>query len=489
MSSNSNKKPKTEEDFAAVRAYLEQSPFGKDHPAIKAALAGIDMEQQRIHRDSKLQAKFAQANSRSNTSGNMRLVDSVESEDTDAVEVERPVDHDLVNGKDSIDTSILTKEHDDSMEEDWQNVDNTEANEDVGSLLAKQAVTGLSENNVLCSTPTAALAAVLHAVLLASGFACTGIPETAANTGGFAAPVRNLKAYVPADWDKSPTIQLRYRKPEMGAIVLSVSPSTPDHGQIEVSLDPANRSSNYEPNVFHLNVADHINLESFHRAAGKQSKVPPALHFKALATLLTRFGAHFDLGNLNHAHSLPYVDYTMLQQRQSFLTSSKIDSQSSSAVPSTMFTGRTSVSNNPIGGNGPSGDFFGDLMPTGIHQFPGSRSGVPGFGPGNLMGPNHPMFGRAGSTGLTFGSGGPMGGAGGILPMNTGVGTLRPRFDPFGPPGGPTEQHPVGPVDPDGNILQNDPLIYQRQGPPGGTGVPNNDIGKPTSMPNNDMFL
>ena len=134
----------------------------------------------------------------------------------------------------------------------------------------------------------------------------------------------------------------------------------------------------------------------------------------------------------------------------------------------------------------PSGDFSGDLMPTGVYQFPGSGNGMmmPGVGQGNLMGPNHSMFGRVGG-GRNMGPGFAPGG--GIAPMNTGIGTLQPRFDPYGPPGGPTE--PGGPMDPDGNILQNDPLMQPRHGPPGGTGVPNNDMAKPPALPKNDMFL
>ena len=102
------------------------------------------------------------------------------------------------------------------------------------------------------------------------------------------------------------------------------------------------------------------------------------------------------------------------------------------------------------------------------------------------MGPNHPMF-----TGVGGGHGsGPHhypGGMGG-MPFNTGVGTMTPRFDPFGPPGGPTQQQQQ-PDDPD-NILPHDPLMQttKKKVPPGGTGVPNNDMAQPPSLPRNDMF-
>jgi len=95
---------------------------------------------------------------------------------------------------------------------------------------------------------------------------------------------------------------------------------------------------------------------------------------------------------------------------------------------------------------GRRGDFDGDLLPGGP-QPGGLLHDVPPGGGGSQVGPNHPMFDR------TFGEddgyypgyeddfGGGFGNGGGSFGM-PGVGGgmgMRPRFDPYGPPGGPTE--------------------------------------------------
>ena len=69
-------------------------------------------------------------------------------------------------------------------------------------------------------------------------------------------------------------------------------------------------------------------------------------------------------------------------------------------------------------------------------------------GPGNLMGPDHPMWGQH------------------RISMGGGPGTMQPRYDPIGPPFGPTD------IDDDTN---NNPLKvpFRQRPPPGGTGVPN----------------
>jgi len=463
--SSSNKKAKME-DFAAVRAYLEQSPFGADHPAVQAAIAGLEAEQQRQARDSKLQRKFASASSERSSNNNSTMISAVESEDADAVKVERPIEEETKKGGSNSSSPM--------EEEEWQNIEENEQ-EAAGSALAKQAVTALSDNSVHCSSANAALAAVLHAALLQTGFSCTGVPEsTTSASNGFAAPIRNLKEFLPHNWDTNAScIQLRYRKPDTGAIVLTVASNATN--EVRVTLAPTtNSNKDEEPNVLQLQLSDHVNLESWARASNNGTKrVSPTLHFKSLATLLQRFSQQFDLGNSHTTdHRQHYVDYTMLGQRQAALSNNSNNNNNVTA-PSNNSQFHP---NNPARCVVPPGDFVGDLTPTGIYQMPGGFDGMP-TAPGNLMGPNHPMFsGRAGPAG----SSNPFGG------MNTGVGTMHPRFDPFGPPNGPTE--PGGGVDPDG-ILQNDPLMRPKRGPPGGTGVPNKDLAQPPTLPNNNMFM
>lgn len=102
------------------------------------------------------------------------------------------------------------------------------------------------------------------------------------------------------------------------------------------------------------------------------------------------------------------------------------------------------------------GDFAGDLGPANGLD-PLRRLG-PNSG-GSLMGPNHPMFRGGGMTGVGDGSGFGM----------------RPRFDPFGPPGGPQEIDPNNPGRP--------PRMR-----PGGAGEPNPDLLMPPNSLGGNMF-
>lgn len=104
----------------------------------------------------------------------------------------------------------------------------------------------------------------------------------------------------------------------------------------------------------------------------------------------------------------------------------------------------------------PGGDFAGDLNP----------SFAPDQPAGNVMGPNHPMF---------------QGGSGDGFATNpnddyrSGFG-MRPRFDPFGPPGGPQQ------------------VSYPQRGSGGGerrrpSGEPNPDhLEPPNSLGNDNEF-
>jgi len=106
------------------------------------------------------------------------------------------------------------------------------------------------------------------------------------------------------------------------------------------------------------------------------------------------------------------------------------------------------------------GDFDRDLMPGGLDD-----------PTGNLMGPGHPAFG-------------------GVQPPTGGGYGMMPRFDPFGPPRGPTDPRNL---DPSRNVDPNDPrnpqLPRQPRPPPGGTGDPNPDHERPPNDLNNDMFM
>lgn len=108
------------------------------------------------------------------------------------------------------------------------------------------------------------------------------------------------------------------------------------------------------------------------------------------------------------------------------------------------------------------GDFDRDLMPPGGRDDPA----------GNLMGPNHPMFG-----------------GGGAQPPAAGGYGMRPRFDPYGPPGGP--QDPRNDPSNNRNVVdpRNPQIPRQPRPPPGGSGDPNPDHERPPNDLNNNMFM
>lgn len=109
------------------------------------------------------------------------------------------------------------------------------------------------------------------------------------------------------------------------------------------------------------------------------------------------------------------------------------------------------------------GDFDGDLGRTRGGEDPS----------GMLMGPNHPAF------------------RGADPPVSGGYG-MRPRFDPFGPPGGPTDPRNLDPPsrnEMDPNDPRNQQIPRQPRPPPGGLGDPNPDHERPPSDLNNNMFM
>ena len=230
MSSNNNqnKKPKVndtdEQQWDAVRRYLEQGPFASDHPGVRAALEGIDRAQAQQRRDRKLHAKFAAsaAQQQPTTNSGMTMADEGDAEDAVKVELPSPENRNR-------DAATQMEEE----EDDWHNVvashshedTNTNNKDNAGSVLAQQAVAQLAQHGVQCATPVAALAVVLHAALLQCGFTCTGVPpSTDSANNGFAAPVRDLKEFLPAAWeDDTKLVRLRYRQPDTGALVLTVA--------------------------------------------------------------------------------------------------------------------------------------------------------------------------------------------------------------------------------------------------------------------------
>ena len=393
----------------------------------------------------------------------------------------------------------------------------------LGKVLAQEAVTAISSHNVRVKSPGAALAVAFHACLRSEmlGFACTGVPEEhiisinnintqnqskkkKKNSLAFAPPVRELPKtqFLPSNWEStkpntSDYVSMRYRKNGTGALVLTVNvivtgttgSSTGDNSSptVDIYFAPAN-SKEPSPVVLSFSLDEHFNMDSWEAAKKSTgggsfytSGLPPSLHYKSLATMLTKFCQTFDLGlvrdDANVSSEAGMVDCASgIGCGVSTSKKMKSDDPSGSiaggpihimspptatpptttaqqAPPNLGKDGRVQFpsakgeqkNNNPNdvdwksgrmpstldqafpnvnGGMAkPGGDFSGDLLPAGLQdpRFVSGR-GHGGRMGGNMMGPNHPMFTGGGSSGM---NGPPIGGPG----------SMQPRFDPFYPAG------------------------------------------------------
>ena len=488
--SNNNNNNKSEDD-ELIKQYLLQCPHvSRDSPFIKCAIEAIEKEKQRQIRDAKLQAKFNNnKNTNTTTATTNNAATTNHMSDSDVVVVESGIinlDSQTKNSNTAATAAIATD--DDIME--WQDIqrqkdddDDDDADDDddgamvgtgsdliensdtstsfLGKELSKASIDSIAEYQVAVSTPTSAVAVALHASLRSYllGFACTGIPEDPKACGGFAPPVRELPKtqFLPLNWEDKPNnISLRYRKNGTGALVLNVTSSSDDGQTVRVTLAPANSK---EPSSQSMSfpISDHVNLDSWNAAfkaasasaKNKKCRIPPSLHYKRLAGMLSNFCQTFDLGAVvdmeETSNDIPYVDNTVMygmNAATSHASSSSTPASSSAGGLGPLPSNRGEV---PVGvawkeGRVPAtlnqafpdahrrympgGDFADDLLPGGLQDprfLPGRGSG--GRMGGNLMGPNHPMFAGGG------GGFGPDG-----LPMG-GPGTMQPRFDPVYPPG------------------------------------------------------
>lgn len=420
----SSKKPKTSkdnDDFQTVKRYLLECPHvTQDHPAIRAALEGIEKEEKRRDRDAKLALKFAQA-STSNS--------PVPSDDLVVVDTTITPEK---NGQNDPATGTLAG--DESMESDWQDLANTKKEEDdetsfFGRELAKASIDSISGNMVRVKTPLAAIAIVFHASLRSDllGFACTGIPEDETKkSSGFAAPVREMpnSQFLPPKWDSFNVIKLRYRKKGTGAMKLIVQEV--EDRKIQVQLFPGKEPPSQS---LFFSIDEHVNLDSWNAAFKQGTSIQPALHYKFLSNLLTKFCRTFDLGSVGddvaQESQIPYMDNTISTQmnhravfKSDFVAPTVPTTASSQSRPWENGVPTTLDQAFPLHAriNG-GGDFADDLAPAGLRD---PRFSMPAGGRmgGNLMGPNHPSFMGGGHPGVM---GGP--------------GTMQPRFDPMHPPG------------------------------------------------------
>mmetsp|Transcript_4120 Transcript_4120/g.4674 ORF Transcript_4120/g.4674 Transcript_4120/m.4674 type:complete len:535 (+) Transcript_4120:33-1637(+) len=521
-------------EFEIVKDYIIRCPHvsSAQSPAIMAALEGIEREQKRRVRDAKLQFKFGGKRSATAVTSDSETNDEADGEFkfrdmSDRNELVVVDKDDVVVTNDRIDTeeedkewqNISPKDEDDSSSE--SNIDHSfvmEGRSDgssfLGSSLAKACVDAIAEQNyknpVLVSSPIAAIAVALHAALRSLGFACTGIPEEeSSKKGGFAAPIRELNKnqFLPLRWDDSSSsvgkniVSLRYRKMDMGAVVLTVESIDDEGYNVKVTLVLANSKDSTPSHELIFPLSDHINLDSWNAAMLKKvgTKIAPSLHHKNLSGLMRKFCRIFDLGAVNNtidgesfvtaAVGIAFIKKDSItkptsatlypqavtrvehypNRRSEGTSAPQPMSWEEGYVPSTF--DQAFPQRNPI-----HGDFASDILPATGLQDPRSHSGrYSGVGiGGNLMGPNHPMF----SPGVG-GHGQIMGGRG---VGYGGPGTLQPRFDPVYPPGV------------DGDLRHDPPAGRRPHKKPSRTGEPNPDhLLPPNSLSgnsnNNHMFM
>lgn len=268
--------------FDTVRSYLlhisnVHADVPVSHPAVQAALQGVDRAWKQHERDSQLRYTFAQHKARDDVQETERAVSTMKTEMMEKEDISKSNNHNSNNNNNNCNNNNNNNSH--SALDDWQTIasppsqeqevitvdddddddDNNNNNETsnnndtsaslLGSRLAAHVIATLQHYDTVVASPLQALTVALHAALRSHtlGFVCTGQPEsnttttTTSNTsslaGGFAAPIRDLPRtqFLPKDWARSTTntthqdeeiIALRYRKPGVGSVVMQVAKSS-----------------------------------------------------------------------------------------------------------------------------------------------------------------------------------------------------------------------------------------------------------------------
>ena len=420
--------------------------------------------------------------------------------------------------------------------------DSQDLHEQIAQKWASATISRISKEDARVDTPVGALGLALHAAIVGLTsvnqatkktelmFRCTGVPDNAiisqffgddktesvGTGGGFAPPIRELPKGVllPSKWEDTAkqTTELVAFRYKCGKdvyttssghtndsttlyLVLKIQDST-----VKVSFGPmpaSSKESAITSNHLLLPLTQHINLVGFQASKSKNSSsaVQPSLFFIALPDLLIQFGSTFGLLS---AMQLSFGEGTLTVEKKDVINMEDIPNNMPVNLrevidnckvvpPSSIQPDRPEIDSlrvYPHTGMGHRGDFEGDLLPGGI------RPGLPGVPPpfgGSQVGPNHPMFDRTFDDDDLYNahdgfSGGAYDGPPSFGFPGGGSGSMRPRFDPYGPPGGPTEPGRRG----RGRGGRGRFGIGRGRGrmPPGSFG-PNNDHLQP---PNSDYF-
>ena len=226
-------------------------------------------------------------------------------------------------------------------------------------------------------------------------------------------------------------------------------------------------------------------------ALEKSTPTSPVLFYKSLKVLLLSFANEFGLDNAMKAtfgegvpaamEAVPVVDILSEQAENTRIPSRT--GEPTRPVDTCTPVDPLRVDSTHTGRRN-RGDFEGDLLPGGPLQGLDFAHG-PHVGGGSQVGPNHPLFDRTFGEDTNHGYGDDLGfdesGPSFRVP-GTGGFEMRPRFDPFGPPGGPTEP---GRGLTGGRGRGRGGRGGRGRAPPGGFGLPNPDHMQP---PGGDHF-
>jgi len=317
--------------------------------------------------------------------------------------------------------------------------------------------------------------------------------------GGFAPPIRELPrgTLVPPAWEENAklarskengdggVICFRYkcgeevysvnsgRTNDATTVYLALQLSAGSDGEEQVvsvtfgtlpstTANDNNTATNYGLKQLKFPLGKHVNLDGFAAAKRKNGGglVSPSLFYVSLSDLLLEFHSYFGI-LLPAMEATREEEFALEMQMPPSVTGRETRTTTMPDIaPPTATAGAAvnplscanSDNNDPLRimnsqqqqqQRGRRGDFDSDLLPGGPQ--PGGLHDVPPGG-GSQVGPNHPVFDRTfgdndydGGYEDDFGGGfGNGGGSFGVPGVGGGMG-MRPRFDPYGPPGGPTE--------------------------------------------------
>jgi hypothetical protein len=239
---------------------------------------------------------------------------------------------------------------------------------------------------------------------------------------------------------------------------------------VQVTFGPSSTSSNDIGANITFPLGRHVNVSSLMAAIASSQQqqsqlqangatVPPMLHYKSLSTLLLTFVRSFDVGNVYDStvvapttpkdteqatvktramesnntfnHSEEPRQKTFYRQQEGVQKSvSKSDEFYCPKPEGSILTGDEAL-RVPSRQRDRGGDFAGDLLFTPTDPLMNPNLPLP-RPTGNLMGPNHPLFHLQEQYDDDI----------------IGGHRMRPRFDPYGPPGGPTDPFFVDPTFP-----------------------------------------